>query len=171
MACGILVPGHGSSPQPLHWRHGVLTTGPPGKSLTGVSMILFLSTDKLTHRATLHYSGSPEVSLALGLFHEGYKAYCKKLGLLPIAADVIKKSELPWQHSGQESSWQRRGHGFGPWSRTIPRAAEPLSPWPQVLSAGSATGKPGFLSPRAAPTEAPREKPPRRGAHAPQPGG
>ena len=31
-ACGILVPWPGIDPCPLHWKHGVLTTGPPGKS-------------------------------------------------------------------------------------------------------------------------------------------
>ena len=32
-ACGILVPRPGMEPVPLQWKHGVLTTGPPGKSL------------------------------------------------------------------------------------------------------------------------------------------
>ena len=31
--CGILVPRPGIEPCPLHREHGVLTTGPPGKSL------------------------------------------------------------------------------------------------------------------------------------------
>ena len=31
-ACGILVPDQGWNLHPLHWTHGVLTTGPPGKS-------------------------------------------------------------------------------------------------------------------------------------------
>ena len=31
-ACGISVPWPGVDPCPLHWKHGVLTTGPPGKS-------------------------------------------------------------------------------------------------------------------------------------------
>ena len=31
-ACGILVPQPGIKPPPLNWKHGVLTTGPPGKS-------------------------------------------------------------------------------------------------------------------------------------------
>ena len=35
---------------------------------------------------------------------------------------------LPWWRSGYESSCQRRGHGFEPWSRKIPHAAEQLSP-------------------------------------------
>ena len=35
---------------------------------------------------------------------------------------------LPWWHSGWESSGQCRGHGFEPWSRKIPHAAEQLSP-------------------------------------------
>ena len=31
--CGILVPQSGVEPIPLQWKHGVLTTGPPGNSL------------------------------------------------------------------------------------------------------------------------------------------
>ena len=31
-ACGIQFPNQGSNPGPLHWEHGVLPTGPPGKS-------------------------------------------------------------------------------------------------------------------------------------------
>ena len=59
-------------------------------------MILFLSTDKFTYFTMLHDSGFPKVNLTLGLFHDGYKTYCKKLGLLLIVADVIRKSGLPW---------------------------------------------------------------------------
>ena len=32
-ACGILVPQPGIEPVPLHWEHGVLTTGPAQKSI------------------------------------------------------------------------------------------------------------------------------------------
>ena len=32
-ACRILIPWPGIEPVPLHWKHRVLTTGPPGKSL------------------------------------------------------------------------------------------------------------------------------------------
>ena len=32
VACGILVPQPVIEPVPLHWKHGVLTTGPAGKS-------------------------------------------------------------------------------------------------------------------------------------------
>ena len=34
LSCGTwdLVPDQGSNPDPLHWEHGVLATGPPGKS-------------------------------------------------------------------------------------------------------------------------------------------
>ncbi|KAJ8790503.1 hypothetical protein J1605_004476 [Eschrichtius robustus] len=35
---------------------------------------------------------------------------------------------LLWWHSGWESACQCRGHGFEPWSRNIPHAAEQLSP-------------------------------------------
>ena len=31
MACGIYFPDQGSNLGPLHWEHGVLATGPPGK--------------------------------------------------------------------------------------------------------------------------------------------
>ena len=31
--CGILIPQPGLNPHPLEWEHGILTTGPPGKSL------------------------------------------------------------------------------------------------------------------------------------------
>ena len=32
VACGSLLPDHGSNPGPLHWEHRVLATGPPGRS-------------------------------------------------------------------------------------------------------------------------------------------
>ena len=32
-ACGIQFPDQGSNPGPLHWEHGVLPIGPPGRSL------------------------------------------------------------------------------------------------------------------------------------------
>ena len=32
-ACGIQLPDQGLNPGPLHWERGVLTTGPPRKSL------------------------------------------------------------------------------------------------------------------------------------------
>ena len=35
-ACGIQFPNQGSNPGPLHWVHGVLPTGPPGKSLHSI---------------------------------------------------------------------------------------------------------------------------------------
>ena len=33
-ACRILIPSPGTTVSSLQWKHGVLTTGPPGKSLT-----------------------------------------------------------------------------------------------------------------------------------------
>ena len=33
VACGIIVPQQGLNPYPLQWKHRVLTTGQPGKSL------------------------------------------------------------------------------------------------------------------------------------------
>ena len=38
-ACGIFVPWPGIELVPLHWQHGVLTTGPPGKSWTLVVFV------------------------------------------------------------------------------------------------------------------------------------
>ena len=32
VACGIYFPDQGLNLGPLHWKHGVLTAGPPGKS-------------------------------------------------------------------------------------------------------------------------------------------
>ena len=43
---------------------------------------------------------------------------------------VIRKLwGLPWWRSGWESACQCRGHGFEPWSGTIPRAVEQVGPW------------------------------------------
>ena len=53
---------------------------------------------------------------------------------------------LPWWRSGWGSACQCRGHGFGPWSRKIPRAAEQLSPC-------ATTAEPVLWSPRATTTE------------------
>ena len=39
---------------------------------------------------------------------------------------------LPWWRSGWESACRCRGHGFGPWSRKIPHAAEQLGPWATI---------------------------------------
>ena len=35
-ACGIEFPDLALNPGPLHWEHGVLATGPPGKSLVSL---------------------------------------------------------------------------------------------------------------------------------------
>ena len=40
-ACGILAPRPGIKPTPLHWKRGVLTTGPPGKSLDPLFNVSF----------------------------------------------------------------------------------------------------------------------------------
>ena len=34
---------------------------------------------------------------------------------------------LPWWFSGKESAYQCKRHGFYPWSRKIPQAAEQIS--------------------------------------------
>ena len=41
-ACGIQFPDQRSNPGPLHWKHGVLATGPPGKSLNYLINVLYL---------------------------------------------------------------------------------------------------------------------------------
>ena len=53
-----------------------------------------------------------------------------------------------------ESACQCKGHGFEPWSGKIPRAAEQLSLWAQLLSLHSRNCEPQLLSPRATTTEA-----------------
>ena len=45
------------------------------------------------------------------------------------AAPNKMQTGLPWRRSGWESACQCRGHGFEPWSGTIPHAAEQLGPW------------------------------------------
>ena len=42
-ACGILLPQPGIEPMPLQWKHGVLTTGPLGKSfnISWIWILLF----------------------------------------------------------------------------------------------------------------------------------
>ena len=35
VACGVLFPDQGSNPSPLVWEHGVLATGPAGKTQAG----------------------------------------------------------------------------------------------------------------------------------------
>ena len=39
---------------------------------------------------------------------------------------------LPSWHSGWESAYQCRRHGFGPWSGRIPHAAEQMGPWATI---------------------------------------
>ena len=52
-----------------------------------------------------------------------YRAY-------PGISSCIKQMRgLPWWHSGWESAYQCRGHGFEPWSGKIPHAVEQLGPW------------------------------------------
>ena len=44
LSCGVrdLVPWPSIEPRPLHWEHGALATGPPGKSLSSVLKLFFL---------------------------------------------------------------------------------------------------------------------------------
>ena len=41
---------------------------------------------------------------------------------------LIGAGGLPWQYSTQASAYQRKGHGFDPWSGKMPQAVEQLSP-------------------------------------------
>ena len=71
---------------------------------------------------------------------------------------VYKKIRgLPWWFSDLESACQCRGHGFEPWSRKIPHAAEQLSPCATTTEA---------CAPRARAPQ--QEKPPQWEARAPQ---
>jgi len=55
-------------------------------------------------------------------------------------------SGLPWWLSGKESIYECRRHGFNPWSRKIPLAADQLSPCiittePVLQTPGAATAE------------------------------
>ena len=73
-------------------------------------------------------------------------------------------SGLPWWRSGWESACQCRGHGFGPWSGRIPRAASGWAREPQLLSLRSTAHEPQLLSPRTTTIEArmPRARAPQQ---------
>ena len=45
-----------------------------------------------------------------------------------LCCNYKQSTGLPWWLSGKESACQCRGHGFDPWPRKIPHAAEQLSP-------------------------------------------
>ena len=51
---GSQFPDQGLNPCPLHWEHGVLTTGPPGKSL----LLLLL----LSHFSRVQLCATPEMA-------------------------------------------------------------------------------------------------------------
>ena len=59
---------------------------------------------------------------------------------------TLRSLGLAWWRSGWESACQCRGHGFEPWSRKIPHAAEQLGPC-------TITTEPVLWSPRATTTE------------------
>lgn len=78
VACGILVSWAGFKPSLLQWKHGVLTTGPPGT----VHVVIFILTFILSHLD----SGSPfqtgfwilsrHISIILWTFSLLYHATC-----------------------------------------------------------------------------------------------
>lgn len=57
MECGILVFHQGWVPYPLHWKHGILTTQPPGKSQLVLSFHVekgkYSNLDKSSHPGKL----------------------------------------------------------------------------------------------------------------------
>ena len=67
----IWFPDQGSNPGPLHWEHGVLATGPPGKSLDAFSLVIteiVIITYSLTGSSKFRLSvcSSPFSSVAAG---------------------------------------------------------------------------------------------------------
>ena len=55
-ACEILVPRPGIEPMPLQWKHRVLTTGPPGRSL---HLTIFFFFHLTIFKAVLHPLSQP----------------------------------------------------------------------------------------------------------------
>ena len=84
-ACGIFVPWPGIELVPLHWQHGVLTTGPPGKSWTLVGLcgpLRHLSWGSEPHSCTI----TPHVA-GCGASH------------LPVSDGVPLPRGKQWQHT------------------------------------------------------------------------
>ena len=100
MASGILVPWSGVEPAPLHWQCGVLTTGPPGKSL-GVRYL----TQRLTHNKCsindAYLSRNRE-----SVVPEGCTQYCRNIKTAHLA-------QLQWIHGrltgDDDLSWWWKG--------------------------------------------------------------
>ena len=61
---------------------------------------------------------------------DGQQAHEKMLNITNRQGNANQNYEIgfPWWRSGWESTCLCRGHGFEPWSRRIPHAAEQLSP-------------------------------------------
>ena len=84
MACGILVPRPEIHPCPLHWKHGVLATGPPGKSLSILYIYHFsptylLSVNVQCPLSLYHFSPSSHLFLSIqGIEREswGHPHHC-----------------------------------------------------------------------------------------------
>ena len=60
LACGICFPDQESNLSPLHWEHGVLATGPPGKFLfcwllSCKVLYVFLNTNPLSDRCVMNF--------------------------------------------------------------------------------------------------------------------
>ena len=62
---GSQFPNQGSNPCPLQWKHGVLTTGPPGKSLQFILYLIVCTSYSSTPVRCLPTSFSPLVSTRL----------------------------------------------------------------------------------------------------------
>ena len=75
-AYGIQLPDQGSNPGPPHWEHGVLATGPPGKSLCFFSIALCFFVSKHYH---IHFWPTKRsVILMIGLSDLKKKKQCQR---------------------------------------------------------------------------------------------
>ena len=111
-ACGIWYPNQGLNQGPLHWEHGVLATGPPGKSPLQYSC-LENSMDRGAWRAIAR--GTANSWTQLSNFHTcalaGGKGGVGAQGLRPGGSSQLQHitdlPELPWL-LGAPSSFQCR---------------------------------------------------------------
>ena len=110
---------------PRHWDS-------PGKN-TGVGCHFLLQRMKVKSESEVAQScptrsDSMDCSLPGSSIHGIFQARVLEWGATAFSEDTIYFLSkimllgLPWWSSGYESTWQRRGHGFHPWSRKIPHA-------------------------------------------------
>ena len=84
MVCGTYFLDQGLNPGPLHWEHGILATGPPGKS-----PLLKLKTEfKAFHR---------ELPLAYKVMFKFLSMQYKVHRNLPLAVFTVYIPDMPFQ--------------------------------------------------------------------------